>query len=481
MKKGLIFIILLLLLGCNPKSTRPESQQGTRATITPTQPKRTMATSIEILQTVSPTSTSKPFPTIDLTLESIPTPNFNYQPQIRATAASPAKCPLLSKTKLLIPDSFPEDEAEFEQAILDILNHGGIDQLRFRFSNHYEDLTNDGIRELVIRNPALGGNLYVFGCRNGKFNNLLTITRAYDYGPNVLAIKDLNRNGVKDLTIELLTCHYCTGILVYEWNGNNFESLVRDWVYNLFTGKLDYWGVAELIGYSNASIEDIDKNGTFELVLDGGIPSDLSGFSGWDGPFRGQRVVYMWDGKYYVWYSQKFDPPNFRFEAIQDGDTESLRGDYAAATASYQRAIFDNNLQSWNADIWKQLVEAETGVGYPDIKKIPFNHIEYDQLSAYARYRIMILHFVRGWDSDADIVYKTLKNKYPPENPGYPYVEMATIFWEEYHTSKILIMACDQAIAYADQYPEILKPLGPHGVFDLSYEPESICPIYSQP
>jgi len=215
---------------------------------------------------------------------------------------------------------------------------------------------------------------------------LLTITRVYDYGPDILATQDINKDGVNELIVDLLTCHYCTGILVYEWNGQSFKSLVRDWYIDDQANKLAYFEVANLDGYTKASIKDIDNNGTYELILDGGIPSYFGAMTGHEGPWRGQKVAYMWDGHYYVWYSQEYSPPNFRFEAIQDGDIQTERGKFESAISSYQAAIFDDELKSWTQDAWKELLrqnEEAQSSAYPDVKKcllIKLNMISYQHM-----------------------------------------------------------------------------------------------------
>lgn len=214
-------------------------------------------------------------------------------------------------------------------------------------------------------------------------------------------------------------------------------------------------------------------------MLDGGRPSYTGGWTGIDGPWRNQKVIYMWNGENYVWYSQEYYPPNFRFEAIQDGDTETIRGDYDSALKFYQAAIFDDKLKSWTQEVWRDLSQNQDIriLSYPDIEKMPFNQVEYDQLSAYARYRIMIIYLKQGWDSDAKTMYETLVEKYPQGNLGYPYAELATEFWNEYRSSHDLTLSCDEAITYATKHTEILEPLGSHGLFDKHYEPESICPL----
>lgn len=452
--------------------------------IQPTLAESTLVAITPVRPTQVPSSTPSLFPT----LVSIPTSDFQNIKRVIFTPAPPVDCPPIATSKIAIPETLPDDEPKYEEVILEILNSGGIEQLMTRLPDFkyldfkYEDLTNDGVRELTISNPTLRGNLIAFGCKDGEFVNLLTINPAYEYGPHILAVQDINRDGVKELVVDMLTCHYCTGIMVYEWNGQDFESLVKAWRIDYSSNKLDYWTVAELDGYTEASIEDVDNNGTFELVLDGGIPSYLGAMTGWEGPWRGQRVIYMWDGEHYVWYSQKYKAPSFRFEAIQDGDRETVNGNYDSALSFYQDAIFNDRLKSWTEDVWHKLLlqnEEAQSLRYPDIQKMPFNQAEYDQLSAYARYRIMILHLKRGWEEDAKVVYQTLQAMFPEGSLGYPYTEIASEFWNEYQISHDLVRSCDKAISYATINEDILIPLGNHGngLWELSYSPQSICPF----
>lgn len=468
-----IFFCLILLVGC-----AGEEKNNRDGLVTPTSlfTKQATLTDVALSATFTPTRSTRtpsraPSPTS--TWISTPTSDFQNVEQIIFTPASPAICPPSNTSETAIPTELPLDEV----TITNVLNNGGVEQLLRLFSKYnevnfrYEDLTNDGVRELIIRNwHDLYGDLTIFGCEDGKFVNLITISPFFEQAPSINTIQDLNRNGVKELVVDVTGSHCCTGMMVYEWNGVRFESLVK---------TREVGDMAELSGIAQVSVADIDSNGIYEIMLDGGRPSYTGGWTGIDGPWRKQKVIYMWNGENYVWYSQEYYPPNFRFEAIQDGDTETIRRDYDSALKSYQAAIFDDKLKSWTQEVWRDLSQNQDSqiLSYPHIEKMPFNQDEYDQLSAYARYRIMIIYLKQGWDSDAKTVYETLVEKYPQGNLGYPYAELATEFWNEYQSSHDLTFSCDQAITYATQHTEILEPLGSHGLFDKHYEPDSICPF----
>lgn len=476
-----VFLLLIFLISCNQTNVK------TLELITSTPPVNSSdptATRPFPTKTQNPTITSQSNLITELPqIVNTPVSNFNNTKTRVFTPSPPQECPPKNSTKITLPEPLPNTETDFQKNILEILNKGGLNQLlnylsvNTQVAFQYEDLTNDGVRELVIISPTYGGYLNVFGCKNKEFVKLLTVTPAYEYSPNILAIKDINRDGVNELVVDLLSCHYCTGIMVYQWNGEEFAGLVRDWYYDYDKKALTYSTIVEMLGYAQASIADTDHNGTYELILNGGIPSYLGGLAGGDGPYRSQEVVFMWNGQYYVWYSQEFSPPNFRFEAVQDGDNQTLRGSYDIALKSYQAAIFDDKLKSWDRETWYKLVNEATKIEYPDIQKMRFDQTEYDQLSAYARYRILIMYLARDWESDAKIVYKTLTEKYPQGNSGYRYVEMAAEFWNEYQLSQDLAKSCAKVITYTELHVEVLDPLGSHGVFDEYYKPESVCPF----
>ena len=115
----------------------------------------------------------------------------------------------------------------------------------------------------------------------------------------------------------------------------------------------------------------------------------------------------------------------------------------------------------------------------PTPTPFPSDLTEYPRLAAYAYYRMIILHTFLGETEAAQVKYATLQEKFPAESPGYPYVEMATDFWNAYQSSGLMYEACAAAIAYADAHPEILIPLGSdyHGAQSHTYIPADVCPF----
>jgi hypothetical protein len=501
------FIIFVIILhSCVTTQGEPPNQKPSE-TLSPPSPTQFVKppTSLpttdlhpQLRSSLTPTPMLTFIPTFTVTPVSTPTTIFNQTFIPTYTPAQSAMCPSGIPDQILVydvirlleerVDPMPEPEVRkgiVEDALVNVLNTGATsflyNALSIRgYGSHkfaLEDLTNDGISELIIVDMGGGllGKLYIFGCRNGEYSLLFTYASAW-YPPWILDIRDLNRNGVSDLVVSETTCHYCTGIRVFEWNGSSFESMIRTWMIGPFTNELIPRDFAELPGYSFGHIADIDHNGFYEILLVGGKPSYLAGLWGIEGPYREQVVVYMWDGSNYVWHSQQFYAPDFRFQAIQDADDAAYAGDYSRALDLYQKAIYAKNLKSWNSEIWKELQEEKDR--YPDLDDMPFNKFEYDQLSAYARYRMMILFVSRGWLQDAKKVNESMRDLYPPDNPGHPYVELANMFLSEYLKSQNLSLSCNVVASHAEQYPEILQPLGSydHGLWTKHYSPKDICP-----
>jgi hypothetical protein len=338
-------------------------------------------------------------------------------------------------------------------------------------------LTNDGAPEFAIRVRGPVDYINVYSCDHGTYTILFE--RPIFYGTAHVTIQELNRNGIQELVLSFNSCEWCRAVSVFEWDGEEFKSLVQDWYIDPFDEELVSQDFTELPGYASVSLKDIDSNGTFEILLQGGKPSYLAGMSGREGPYREQTIVFMWNGEHYVWYSRRFDPADFRFQTLQDADEASQRGEWDVAQALYQEVIYSDELASWKREVWDALIEENEGTfSPPNPGDMPFNPVEYDQLSAYARFRILLLHLLRGWNDDAETVFENLEMTYDVDSAGYPYVEMAEVFWSIYTTSVDIGEGCSAAIEFIQRSPELLLPLGSsdHGLFTIQYEAYMMCP-----
>jgi len=426
--------------------------------------------------------------TITPTLVQIPKSTFDASKAITQTPFPAAQCPP-NQANVSIPDldTLNKSHDSFEKTTVDILNTGGVQGIILTLSKSNlftitrADLTHDGVPELIIENRYnIPGILSVFGCDSGQYKKMLTVNAIYDYTPGVMKVVDMNLNGMPDLALIETTCHYCLGMRIFEWNGQEFQSLARQWYIDPSLNEISYSDIAGLDGYTTGEIVDVDGNGTYEIVLKGGAPSGL-GDMYLNGPYRSRIITYMWDGNYYSFYRGKYSPPEFRFQAVQDGDSSASFADYDEALAFYQDAIFNDKLKGWSAEERENLI-AQADVLYtssPTPTPLPPHNEDYLPIAAYARYRIMLLHISRGYQKEARVVYDTLQELFPEGNAGHSFAEMGRLFWVEYSNSENMKLACQQAIDYADAHPEILIPLnGPEFSFwSKQYLPADVCPF----
>jgi len=479
-----------MLLSC---SNANQSELESPDMVTPTEVFGSSPTPTILTRTSYPTLYPTSTITLTPTLVQIPKSTFEADKAITQTLVPPAQCPSDAKD-MSLPDleTLNQSQDIFEKTILETLNVGGIREIITRLSEKQayaaitrEDLTHDNVPELIIENRySRPGYLSVFGCERGQYTKLLTVNALNEYAPAVLKIKDLNLNGIPDLVLEETTCRTCIGVQIFEWNGLEFQSLVRVWILDASRNEITYFTYVSFTGgYIDVKIVDIDGNGTYELILQNNAPGNL-GEAYFNGPYRSGALTFMWDGQYYSEYSFKPSPPEYRFQAIQDGDNYTLDGNYNDALASYQEAIFNDQLKGWSDAERANLIAHGNVIysGSPTPTSLPPHNEDYLQLAAYAHFRIMVLHILNGYHGDAQSVYDTLQEKFSAGNDGSPYAEMAKAFWQEYLKSKDIGLACQQAVDYADKHREILIPLSgpPNGFWNRTYSPQDVCPFKNQ-
>jgi len=91
----------------------------------------------------------------------------------------------------------------------------------------------------------------------------------------------------------------------------------------------------------------------------------------------------------------------------------------------------------------------------------------------------MLVHILMNEPQKAESQYQEMLKIYPQENAGFPFMEMATAFWAEYQSSQNVANACEKAVAYASEHPNILAVLGDeyHGRQSLLYSAQDVCPF----
>ena len=335
------------------------------------------------------------------------------------------------------------------------------------------DVTGDGQPDVVVESlwfppdEAVQGYAYVLTCEDGRY----VVQTSVDFGMTasfadtsknqslgLRAAEDLTGDGVPELvfsfveTPEMLPVDdqsdYVRFFGVVGWDGADFAELLPEEV----PGRP---GVTVING--DATLTDTDGDGLKELVLRGGALRPGSGH-----PFvRVKTETWGWERSGFAFRCATFGTPTYRFQAVEDADAAMLCQDLDKALASYQAAIFDESLKTWVGD--------ELGL-------VPAPEDERALLSAYSRYRIMLIHVVKGTGDAASVVYGTLTKDFPPGSAGDVYAELATVVWDEYLMSLDLSAGCGEAILHAEA--EQLAPLADsYGYYSELYAaPEYLCP-----
>jgi hypothetical protein len=431
----------------------------------------------------TPGPTHTPFPTRTLENTPLPTPTFNSLINVTFTPFPPAQCPIPD------PDLQPPDFESLGQNInlnyfLNYFDSGGtLQNLPVKWKPPYQiDLTNDGIQEFILEGYSLFGGFAILGCVDEHYRMWLDELKITDQlnSAMVLAIKDVNNNGYPELILRTTESKMSiTGYRLYEWDGHGFQNLID------YPDDLEIFSeILPFAPFKNLDFIDVDKNGTLEIIFYWDVPlwtNYLNGF-----PLRAETHTYIWNGQKYFLYKVELAAPEYRFQAVQDGDRASLRGEYHTALDFYQQAIFRDDLEWWTLARKEYLQESHiASILLPTPVGLAPDPNEDDNLEAYARYRIMLLYVIQNQMVEANIFYTTLQEKFLAGQPGYLYAEMASAFWSEYQSSSNIERACLETIQYAETHmQEIFTYLGNSdlewylfGGQSLYYEPPDVCPF----
>jgi hypothetical protein len=483
---------------------------------------------------VTPTQTTTFYPTITR----LPTRTITFTPTITSTGtAYPTFNPLDAQTRTpappaVCPTGDPDIQISIPTPMPDYLNYfdlvdgaeealltgAPLQQVLNVYDKAYAtdwqevskrvfpiDLTGDGIDEAFLR--GMFGFL-VFGCENGGNKLLYQYYNAlgYPFSPDI-SFQDANHNGITDILIEVaMGTGHNSMFDLREWDGSKFVSLFVTehsdnarqnspglqalfWYNDVHNYFEEYGDLPVMNGLASVEFIDLTQNGFDEIILRDYGPMHMDTLNLY-GPWRGKTMVFEWDGLHFIYTKLEMDPPQYRFQAIQDADRLFLANEYERALEMYREVIFSNDLDWWSQErknyfsdqymfsLWS-MESGESTPSSPTPMSPPVDTDEYLELSAYARYRIVLHHVTQGWLGDAGTVNQTLQREYPVGKPGHEYAVLATLFLEAYERSGDLELACIPLVAYTESHPELLAPLGgsQHGHQSHIYVPHDLCPF----
>jgi len=441
---------------------------------------------------LAPTEKTQRTPTRTPTPRFTPTITPTYDPRLvpTSTRATAAECPITaSPGPLILTDPF-EDFYAAPDEVLAYLNAGGsvtevrraLGELQAKTELVVSDLTHDGIDEIVLFILPV----YVFGCRDGQYVELLEvqpeISDPYFAGVEIFA-QDFNLNGIPDLLFSSAywgARNYTLNVQVYEWNGADFITLIPEVVNHPYDamGNIMFTPGIQVSMYNGyMDLEDVDDNGTIEIILRGG---NVMGYiAQLSAPQTSEIHTWMWNGEEFNFYDVAFSSPTLKIHAVQAGDVASQLQKFEQALELYWQAIEDPSLEAWNVERNEWMPEW-TDPGTPTPTHPPPDPDQGDRVEAYARFRIVVTNLLLGRYEEAEAQYQKLLDLHPVGNPGDPFAQMASAFWEAYQASTQVADGCAAARAFADQNQgEILGSLGwaVYGEANMTYDAEDICPF----
>ncbi len=483
-RRSLVLIGAILLAACTAAPTATVTPPLATATAQVSTPTATLPPTATASLTRTATRTRPPTATPTVT----PTATKTFDPQATVVTVTPAPAETCHPTGttadltldfLTITDEYrtraaiderTQDELSYLNATGPVTLLGAVAAGGWREGVEYvyTDLTNDGVPEVVLDYVALN----VFGCRAGLYELLLQVTPADYLSPSILALADLNRDGLSELVIGNTPCgiHGCLDVTVWSWDGANFEDLV---------GGEPLFQTGNPSPFPEVRVEDVDGDGFLELLLSGNIPYNFD--YDYYGPWRVNTDVYSWNGELFTLRESYYSAPEYRFQALQDADREMDAGDYVAAQAGYNAVINDAALDWWSPAKQENWIAVRMATHGTDPSPTPLpgdGGLERTQLSAYAYFRLMLLHLLQAQPAEAETVYATLQTEYPIGSAGHPYAEMGAAFWQAYTADQTVAAGCAAAVGYATAHPDTLTPLGSdyHGWQSPTYTPEMVCP-----
>ena len=532
-----IVALMFILSACT--SQQPATPTAIASTHTPTaQPSSTLTLTLQ-----PATST----PTQALPTHT-PIPAFELAPPAATITPPPkASCPALDPSLKFDEDIFdilyeaypevgketrythvPSEDLQsaFEKVGLEIANflsvgghHSKLEQLfqtqdtlaepRFFGEIYLSEITGDNVPEIFVHitlplaeetlfPPVIDAVMRVFSrishqdrffmyaCRNGKYINAWSYN-PLEPGPLVEPrFIDLNNDGLNEVVLIKFPIAMVGAFLdlkILGWdNGTLVEGIEGKLLSDYDSPFIDSGGTRD--GWASAraatfEFKDIDENGTTEVII----------HSYWGGSVcepidRDTKLILQWDGTGYPGYYRR-TPPVYRIQAVWDGDDMTQWGFFSEALAFYDLAIYDESLLGWSED-YNELTNTFCE-DLPDWHPMPqnpkFDQDEAVRLGAYAHYRKMLVYVVLGDIKNAQDTYEKLGTEYQ-STAGEIYIDLASVFWDEYSLSGDIKKACNGARSFvARNRDEVVTMSIRTSIYDSwsgkFYLDEDICPFGS--
>jgi len=365
----------------------------------------------------------------------------------------PGPCPMVTDPdRELVLDG----TADLLNAITAFLNTGGsVDRARIAVRNWnnsqpedialaQEDVDGDGFEDILaaLRMNAempLESRVFVLVCRGERYELEYLSPDLMGNRPAVIhTIQDFTGDGRVDALVLQESCgaHTCSvSPLLLTWHMNHIDNRWFETTDDLPTPY----------------VQVVDGEDTLPVVLITATSIQSAGA----GPLRSFTREYQWDSAAgaMTFIGETTLPATYRIHVVFDADQAFLDEEYEESLEAYARVIEDETLDDW--------MVGEDG---------------YQRLSAYALFRSILTHLVRGENDLAGDAYHMLSESFTT-GPGLPFAEMGAAFWDEYELSDSVADGCDAARAYAERNAEEIVDVLYYGYANPAYTVMDICPV----
>jgi len=271
--------------------------------------------------------------------------------------------------------------------------------------------------------------------------------QANELGNVIVAVEDINGDGGGELVYNRPSCgaHTCFAhIHIVSGGAVGYATLSP-----LPSPEDPEGGIS--MSYADYRLEDVDGDGSEELVLHGGSIGSVGA-----GPNRERTEIWAWDGLQYTLRETVLDPPTFLYHAILDANALINQSRFSEAERAFVAAVEDPALDSgWN-------MSDSSNIG--------------GELESYAYLRAAVARLLGGSDSAGAVDYldRVVSLDAPLHAP------LAAAFRDTYADSGDMATACDAVRTYVADHLAALTDFWNFGYGNPPFDAEAFCPFRAQ-
>jgi hypothetical protein len=319
------------------------------------------------------------------------------------------------------------------------------------------DLDSDGEDEYLVRvtNPVLSGiwpdaDVLIFDRRAAgyevAFQSSTTLGPSPPWFPGILGVRDVNGDGKLEAGFGAESCgaHTCwTYVYILAWDGQQYVDIID--------------GEVEVPYARDIRFVDVEGDGIEELYVAAGQIGSVGA-----GPQRNVNFTYAWDGTKYALAKTEYEPSDFLYFAVVDGDEAYAVGHVDEAIAFYQKAIDDTSLVDWHEQL---------GQGR-----------DRDELIPYARFRLYLAQLASlhgGAQASAQEVIDSIAGllaEFPESFHAYAAWQFAQAYPDGEVSSQALSQGCAAFLAVVEEHRQEFDNIWYYGYANPDLVPERLCP-----